>query len=300
MNFDIQYIFFLGFALLFASAAAIYRWNLKAAFLLLPLMVLSVYRFHSSYEALSMLTAPIVFGSCASYVLTQKKSIQFYLLIAASTAAAIELSHYYYLLNYLDFDLIGQFQEQAAEIIKQTQTQTGGDFTYNIEDLNIAFAFLALVMPFTFFFKALIWSSIAFIAVRISFSLIKPSMKVEIKGLEYFRLNDYFIFVLIAFLAGFALLGENQYPLVHMIALNGLLVSSMLYLVQALGIIRHFLIRKRLPLFILPVGIVTTLLFSRSLLLPISMVLTGWGVLDLWTDFRRIQKKKSGDEKKEE
>ena len=72
------------------------------------------------------------------------------------------------------------------------------------------------------------------------------------------------------------------------ISLNIALGISALYAIQALGIIKFYLIRRGLPVFLLPLLIISIILLGISAFIFAATLLTGVGTLDLWADFRKI------------
>jgi hypothetical protein len=109
-----------------------------------------------------------------------------------------------------------------------------------------------------------------------------------VRSLELFRLNDYFIFSLIAGWGIFLLLDKNQFPVITVMALNIALAASVLYIIQALGIIKFFIIKKGMPVIMLPLVILTLLILGPSILVFSMILLIGLGTLDLWGDFRKL------------
>ena len=91
---------------------------------------------------------------------------------------------------------------------------------------------------------------------------------------------------LIAFFAGFLFVKPGTSEAVYTISVNGLLMLVTLYFIQSIGIIRHFLIRKKLPLIILPLGLGLTIMYDPRFFLIVALILAGLGLLDVWTDFR--------------
>ena len=96
------------------------------------------------------------------------------------------------------------------------------------------------------------------------------------------------IFVLIASLAAVVFIKDDLSLYAKLAGLNTLLVITVLYFVQALGIIKFFLLKKGLPVIILPMffiflGSLSIMAFAFSV-----FILSGYGALDVWTDFRKL------------
>ena len=84
------------------------------------------------------------------------------------------------------------------------------------------------------------------------------------------------------------LLDSTNYPAITVIALNVALAASALYIIQAFGIIKFFIIKKGMPVFLFPLMIITLLLLGPSIIMFAMIVLIGIGALDLWGDFRKL------------
>jgi hypothetical protein len=111
---------------------------------------------------------------------------------------------------------------------------------------------------------------------------------VKTKGLEFFRLNDYAIFILIGGWLSFLLLDKSEHEILYLAGLNIGLIVSALYLVQALGVVRFLLMKKNKPGHILTLALILTFILSIEVFVFIIILLTGFGTLDLWADFRKL------------
>ena len=110
-----------------------------------------------------------------------------------------------------------------------------------------------------------------------------------------FRLNDYFIFVLIAGLAAFRsqlLIDKSNYSVLYSAGLNIALVAALLYFMQALGVVKFFMIKRGVPGYVLPLAAAGMLIHGhvRSRCSCLIM-LAGVGALDVWADFRKLTPK---------
>jgi hypothetical protein len=113
----------------------------------------------------------------------------------------------------------------------------------------------------------------------------------EVKALEFFKVNEFIIFILIAGWGVFIMFDKIQYPVITIIALNTGLAASVLYTIQAMGIIKFFIMKRKLPVIILPLIIITLSLVPIVFIFVMTM-LTGIGILDLWGDFRKLNSNK--------
>jgi len=107
-------------------------------------------------------------------------------------------------------------------------------------------------------------------------------------GLEFFQLHDYFIYALILGWLAVLLVDKSEYAIIYITGLNIALIFSILYLIQSLGIVKYFLIQKGLPLFIIPVTLITILFLGLKVTLFISIILSSVGAIDFWADFRKL------------
>ena len=141
------------------------------------------------------------------------------------------------------------------------------------------------MIPFSAFIYSLMVTSLSFFLMK---KVFMKKQGIGVRALELFRLNDYFIFSLIAGWGIFLLLDKNRFPAVTAAALNIALAASMLYIIQALGIIKFYIIKKGVPVVLLPLMILTLLILGPSILIFAMIILIGIGTLDLWGDFRKL------------
>lgn len=112
----------------------------------------------------------------------------------------------------------------------------------------------------------------------------KAGLPVYLGDFARYRNRDPLVWVLIA--AGFAMLVEQN--LVHLVALNVLIVVCTLYVVQGFAVITHFFRRLAVPRFIRLLGCLF-LIFQPFMLLAVAAL----GVFDLWGDFRSPNKQQN-------
>ncbi len=84
------------------------------------------------------------------------------------------------------------------------------------------------------------------------------------------------------------LVDGQEYPLIYLIALNMGLITALFYLVQAMGVIKFFLMKRNMPRYLLPVMFLFLLLTGLQILPFFLIILAGFGTLDLWADFRKL------------
>ncbi len=277
-------LFFFGAAILFGSAIACYKLGWKGAVLLLPAVVLliSLFGFKGSVPTL---VSPVVIGSVAGLVFKKDLSFGFFILVSALLLTLIYTGDFYYLKHYKNYNILTESKAQTLEIIKNTDIPKDKKklITDNIDTL---ITFVSDIVPFYFFINSLIISILGFIMIKILLTrLFGPFL---IKGLEFFKLNDYVIFLLIGGWLSFLVLDKSKYETLYLAGLNTGLIVSALYLVQALGVVRFLLIKKQKPAHVLTLTLILTFILSFEAFIFIVILLTGFGTLDLWADFRKL------------
>jgi hypothetical protein len=170
---------------------------------------------------------------------------------------------------------------------EENREKIKGDFNRTLELLQDRkwIQFVRDMLPFITFIYSLLIGSLSFFFLK-KFFLKKDGERM--KALEFFKMNDYIIFALIGSWALFLILDSTSNPVSSIVSLNIALMLSVLYAVQAIGIAKFFLIRKGLPVFILPVLIFLVILLGASAFMFTAILLTGIGTLDLWADFRKL------------
>lgn len=280
-------LFFFGAAILFGSAFLTYKLGWKGVLFLLPVLILLLYL--SGFDgSVPSLVSPVVIGSVAGQTFKKKMSLDFFILVSALLMTLAYSGNYYYLKHYKNYDIMKESKGMILEIIKNTEIpnekkkQITGNIDTLIENAND-------VAPFSFFVNSLVVSVLGYIMIKILFTKLYGVL--ETKGLEYFKLNDYTIFLLIIGWFTFLVLDKSEYEILYLAGLNIGLIISFLYLLQALGIIRFLLIKKNKPAHILTFILILILFMSFEAFVFIIILLTGFGALDLWADFRKLNVK---------
>jgi hypothetical protein len=275
---------FSGIAILLGSAYATYKLGWKGAAFLLPVIALLLVI--SGVEgSIPVLISPVVIGSVAGETFKKELGLDFFILVSALIITLIYTGNYYYLKQYKNFDIVKKSKTQVVEIIKNSEIpkEKKKQLTENIDTL---IAIADDVAPFSFFINSLIFSALGYIMVKILFMrLFGP---ITAKGLEFFRLNDYAIFMLIGGWLSVLLLDKSEHKILYLAGLNIGLIVSALYLVQALGVVRFLLMKKNKPGHILTLALILTFILSIEAFVFIIILLTGFGTLDLWADFRKL------------
>ncbi len=240
---------------------------------------------------LPFVIAPLVLGAIGGYTFKKGKSFTFFLITAAFSLAVLFGCYFYAMVLFEKVDFIGMLRGELVKFLNTARapddikTQFLADFDGSKEDI------IARV-PFSSFLNAVILAGLAFVAVRRFFSRM-PNVG-AVSGLEYFKLNDYFIFVLIAGLGIYLLIDKANYDVVRNAGLNAVLISALLYFVQALGIVKFHLIKRGAPTYILPLALVALTVMGIWILFFIFILMAGFGTLDVWADFRKLSKQDTG------
>ena len=240
---------------------------------------------------LPFVIAPLVLGTIGGYTFKKGKSFTFFLVTAAFSLAVLFGVYFYAMVIFEKVDFVGMLRGELVRFLntarapEDIKSQFLSDFDGSKDDI------IARV-PFSSFLNAVILAGLAFVAVRKFFSRLPNAEPVA--GLEYFKLNEYFIFVLIAGLGIYLLIDKAHYSAVSNAGLNAVLISALLYFVQALGIVKFHLIKRGAPTYILPLALVTMTIMGIWILFFLFVLLAGFGTLDVWADFRKLSKQDAG------
>ncbi len=271
------------------SAYLFYKWGWKAFALIIPLIVYCVLNYDNPDKLVEImnLVPPLVIGGTGGFIFRRGKSFEFFTIVSTIVLAIVFSGNFYYMKAMKGQDLLESSKKEVVKLLDSYKVpeEQKKQFRADIE----RWAPLAgSIIPFSSVLYALLFSGLGYVFIRIFFT--RMLKKDPVPGLEYFQLNDYFIFLLIAGWVSFMLVDQKQYPVLFVISLNTALIASLAYMVQAVAIIKYQLIKKGLPVAILPVVIALTLLMGIELSLFIAILLLGVGAFDLWADFRKLKK----------
>ncbi len=288
-----------------SSAYFLYKWDFKAALFVVPAVVLFAVIL-GIYSEIVLFLIPAVLGAVGGYVFKKKRSFNFFLIVSSLTIAVLFTGSYYFQKYVNDFDNI---QYSKVEIVKSLKkyklsmaeyldTQKVDEKRKNeiVSDFDkwILFAedekwisFAIKVIPFTSFLYGLFFSAFGFLFLRRFFNRISNTD--EIKGLEYFRLNEYCIFSLLGSLGLILLFDGDKYSVVNSIAINAILITAVLYFIQALGVVKFFIIKKGVRGYLLPLFFIISFLMGAWIFTFIVVMFSAIGTLDLWADFRKFE-----------
>ncbi len=239
-------------------------------------------------EFLMAMLSPLVIGAVAGMTFRSKKSVQFFLLVTSVTLSLAFTANYYFLKFFWNTDLITESRQRITEMIQGSGIAEAEkrEFMSRIQE---SLDMVRDIVPFTYFLNALVGALICFFILRYFFSRYLNGDSATIEGIELFKLNDYFIFILIfGWLVVLLVDRQSYYPL-YVAGLNSALSFSVLYLLQAMGIAKFFMNKKGIPPYILPVSLLILLFFGMEIVLFISIILLSIGALDFWADFRKLE-----------
>jgi len=207
-----------------------------------------------------------------------------YVLIAPFLVTVFFSGDYYYkLMN--GVDMVADSRKQTTDIFLKMNDISNEDKEAALGVINAVMDFLKDVVPFAVFINALMLSGIGYVAVKFFLFVFKKDAPAS--GLFAFELNGYIVFALIGAWAVVLLTGKGN-RLLFSAALNCALIISSLYIVQALGVISFFLKKNNMPDYFIVILAVLLFFLSMSAGFFPAILLAGFGLLDLWADFRKI------------
>ncbi len=275
-----------GFALLAGSAYMSYKlqwWALIPALTLVAGAV-SANVFFGEQTAANLVT-PVVLGTAGGLSIRKEAPLKTYLITVTLILTVIMSGNYYFLLKNRNFDLIEYSRSEVAMMLEQNKAPE--DLRKNIlSDFDEYKETIRDIIPFLFFLNALFLSLLTHIGLKV-FTARNPGEK-KTGGLENFRLNDFMILVLIAGLGIFLLVDSVNYRLIYSLGLNAMLITAVLYALQALGVIKFMIIKRGLPNYLFPLLFLIILILGIEVLVFTSVLLAGFGTLDFWADFRKL------------
>ncbi len=274
----------LALALVLIAAYTAWRWEWKA---FLPAAVLAAIPFflNNSLDQALSLPMPLILGLFSGISIKKKYSLTAYLVTASMVTGAFLTGQYYYMKNVRNIDVLQQSRLVMEK--RLTDAEISPDQKRKMsEDFKVFEEIMRDKMPFLSFLQALIFAALTFYAVKL---FLQRLHKAEPgKGLEFFRLNDYFIFALITGLGVYLLIDSAKYPVIHLIGLNMTLIVVFLYVIQAMGIIKYFIKKRNMPRYLVWLMFLFLLLAGIPILPFLLIIMAGVGVLDLWADLRKL------------
>lgn len=281
----------IGMCLAAASAVAAYRLGGRVLYGLGPLLagtVAAQISFPSNGpEYVMVVLAPVVIGASAGYTFRAGKPLIFYLMVSVLSLTAAFSANYYFLREYRGIDLVDVSRKHVADMIRAADLPDSekADVLAKMEgSLDV----IGDIIPFSYFMHSLLVAALCFVVLRPFFMRGGPETDGDRNGLAYFRMKDYYIFALIAGWLVVLLVDGTRYRAVYVPALNLALCFSVLYLVQALGIVSFFLKKMGVPGLVLPMAVLLLFLLGLEAMIFVSIILLSIGALDFWADFRKL------------
>jgi len=282
-----------GLVVILSSAYAFFRWNSRGFFFIAPIAVIGIVFYNQLFsinsELLASLLASAVIGGAAGYTLKNKRSLQFFLLIAALGSTGVFTSNFYYLKAAKNVDLFTESRSSFVNYLNRSTEGMGDEKKKElVRQIDQSLEIVRDLVPFSYFLNSLLFAAFTFIVMRMFARRLYDSADIDTKGLEHFRLNDYFIFALIGGWLVFLLVDATASRWIHAAGFNTALIFTFLYLIQAFGIIKFFLLKRKLPMFLLPLIIIMSIVLLNQYVLIAAILLASFGAIDFWADFRKL------------
>jgi uncharacterized protein YybS (DUF2232 family) len=258
-------ILLMGLILILSSTFLFYRWGWKSTlFFLIPIGAVISLTPPQFDELHPLMLSLFIVGITAGYTFREKKSLQLY----------------------KNTDILDKSKENIVTIVNASNIQKSEQEAF-LEQLDDSLEIVRDIIPFAYFINSLFFSLISFFFIRLFMKRYIAGQE-KSPGLELFQLHDYFIYALILGWLAVLLVDKSEYAIIYITGLNIALIFSVLYLIQSLGIVKYFLIKKGLPLFIIPLTLITILFLGLKVTLFISIILSSVGAIDFWADFRKL------------
>lgn len=282
----------LGFVFLFSGAYFFYRWGWRALYLFLPVAVAAVVLGFLGGEGrgadnAAIMLSPLFIGATAALSFRSGRSLEFFVLVTSLSLTLVFTGNYLFLKYARNTDLVAESRDRIVDVVKTADIAESEKKEF-LSRTDQTLDTLRNIVPFAYFMNSLAVSLICWLTLRLLHSRLPGPGVPEIKGIEYFKLNDYFIFILIFGWLAVLLVDKKSYYPVYAAGLNLALIFSALYLMQAIGIAKFFLARKGIPRMVLPAALLGILFFGVEAALFVSIILTSLGAIDFWADFRKL------------
>jgi len=278
----------LSVALLVGSAYASARWGWIPPAASMAAAVALAAIVGADVAKLAEVAAPVVIGSAAGCSLKYGRSKQFFLIVSACVLAALFSATYYSLTLHRNIDVLAESKRVFKEMVASSG-MAESDKKEFFERFDEYAAVAVETIPFVHFLYGLLLSAVGVVIIRMALKRVIGDTDALSQGLEYFALNDYAIFALIATWLVVLLVDSKEQLVIHRIGLNGALIVSMLYVLQALGVIKFLLLKRNVPVFLLPLTLGIVAVAGAPFLLFVLVILVSLGSLDVWVDFRKLR-----------
>ena len=280
-----------------ATAVSVFKRGKYSALWLLPLSALMIFFSIGNIDILVMNLSALAIGGITGFAYRSKKSVQFIVLSSVFLVFGIFAADYLYETNYMGASLANEAETAVQSFLN------GGDLDEKqksefIEQYKFVMEITKDLIPFMIFLSALMISFVGFSILDLIF---KRILKAEnfVKGIENFKVSEWLVFLVIVAIALVVFDNEGRFYHAKAIGENLLLVLAVVYFLQSFGIIKFMLMRKRIPVFIMPVLLLGMAIFSLQVFGFVVMFMAGIGILDIWADFRKFSPESIKSDKNE-
>ncbi len=284
-------------AIMIATAVSVFKMGKYSALWLLPLSVLMIYFSIGYIDILVINLSALAIGSITGFAYRTKRSVQFIVLTSVFLVFGIFAADYLYETNYMGASLANEAETAVQSFLNSGKLDDKQKAEF-AEQYKFVMEIMKDLVPFMIFVSALMISFAGFSILDLIF---KRILKAEnfVKGIENFKVNEWLVFLVIVSISLIVFdQGGKFYP-AKAAGKNILLVLTVIYFIQSLGILKFVLMKKRIPVFIMPLFLLGMAIFSFQVFGFIVMFLAGIGLLDIWADFRKFSPESIKSDKKE-
>ncbi len=290
-------ILLISAAIMIATAVSVFKRGKYSALWLLPLSVLMTYFSIGNIDILVMNFSALAIGGITGFAYRAKKSVQFIVLSSVFLVFGIFAADYLYETNYMGASLANE-----AETAVKSYLNSGNLDDKQKSEFNDQYKFIMEItkdlVPFMIFLSALM---ISFAGYSILDLIFKRILKAEnfVKGIESFKVSEWLVFLVIISIVLVVVDKEGKYYHAKAIGENILLVLAVVYFIQSLGVLKFLLMKKRIPVFIMPLFLLGMAIISFQVFGFVVMFMAGIGLLDIWADFRKFSPESIKSDKNE-
>ncbi len=284
-------------AIMIATAVSVFKMGKYSALWLLPLSVLMIYFSIGYIDILVINLSALAIGSITGFAYRTKRSVQFIVLTSVFLVFGIFAADYLYETNYMGASLANEAETAVQSFLNSGKLDDKQKDEF-AEQYKFVMEIMKDLVPFMIFVSALMISFAGFSILDLIF---KRILKAEnfVKGIENFKVNEWLVFLVIVSISLIVFdQGGKFYP-AKAAGKNILLVLTVIYFIQSLGILKFVLMKKRIPVFIMPLFLLGMAIFSFQVFGFIVMFLAGIGLLDIWADFRKFSPESIKSDKNE-
>ncbi|MBP9022350.1 MAG: DUF2232 domain-containing protein [Spirochaetes bacterium] len=284
-------------AIMIATAVSVFKMGKYSALWLLPLSVLMIYFSIGYIDILVINLSALAIGSITGFAYRSKRSVQFIVLTSVFLVFGIFAADYLYETNYMGASLANEAETAVQSFLDSGRIDDKQKAEF-AEQYKFVMEIMKDLVPFMIFVSALMISFAGFSILDLIF---KRILKAEnsIKGIENFKVNEWLVFVVIFSIALIVFDKEGNFYPAKTVGKNILLVMTVVYFIQSLGILKFVLMKKRIPVFIMPLFLLGMAIFIFQVFCFVVMFLAGIGLLDIWADFRKFSPESIKSDKKE-